>query len=62
LFKDAGFTNINPQPINDVDWGVFVKEGSVESITIDGKSSFKKSNIFSSNAEIVIKYHAKKPK
>lgn len=61
-FKEAGFTNIKLDSIEDLNIGFFVKEGSVESISIDGKDSFKKSSIFDSNAEVVIKYHAKKSK
>ena len=59
-FEEAGFTNVKLYPVADLSIGFFVKEGAVESVTIDGKSSFKKSNIFNSNSEIVIKYHTKK--
>lgn len=61
-FEEAGFKNIALYPIEDIKVGIFTKDGAVESITIDGKDSFKKSNIFSSNAKIVIKYHTKKSK
>ena len=59
-FEEAGFTNVKLYPVADLSIGFFVKEGAVESVTMDGKSSFKKSNIFNSNSEIVIKYHTKK--
>lgn len=60
--RNAGFDNIKLYPIEDVKIGVFTKEGEIESVTIDGQSSFKKSSIFKADSEIVIKYHAKKTK
>lgn len=61
-FVKAGFTNIILSPINDVKIGLMTKEGEVESVTIAGKTSFKKSNVFNANDAVVIKYHAKKAK
>lgn len=60
-FEDAGFTNIKMYPIKDVTLlGLVIREGMVDSVTIDGKKSFKKSSSFNSDAEVVIKYHARK--
>ena len=62
-FEDAGFTNIKMYPIEDVALlGLVIREGAVDSISIDGKKSFKKSSVFNSDAEVVIKYHARKSK
>lgn len=61
-FKDAGFTNITLEAIEDVKIGVFTKDGKVESVIIDEKSTFTKSTIFDPDANVVIKYHTKKTK
>lgn len=61
-FKKAGFTNIKLSPIEDIKIGLLTKEGEVESITIAGKTSFKKSSIFDANDAVVIKYHTKNSK
>lgn len=59
MFKEAGFTKITLKPIKDVKLGIFVKEGKVESVSIDKASSFKKTSVFDSKAEVIITYHAK---
>lgn len=61
-FEDEGFTNIKTYPIADVKLGVFTKDGEVESLTIGGKESFKKSSVFNADDEVVIKYHTKAEK
>ncbi len=60
--EEAGFVNIKTYPIEDLSLGFLTKDGAVESISIAGKDSFKKSSIFNADDEIVIKYHTKKTK
>ena len=59
MFENAGFTNITLKPIKDVKIGLLTKEGEVESVTIDGGSSFRKTSVFDAEAEVVITYHTK---
>lgn len=56
--EDAGFTNISTNVLYDIFWGI-TEEGDVESVSIDGHSDFKKGEIFSQEAPIVITYHMK---
>lgn len=58
--REAGFTNIELKSIKDVIIGVVTKVDEVESISINGDSSFDSDDKFPSNAEIVIKYHKKR--
>lgn len=62
MFKEAGFTKITLNPIKDVKIGFFTKDGEVESVTVDDKSSFRKTSVFSPEAEVVITYHTKENK
>jgi hypothetical protein len=54
----AGFTNIKIEPVYDIYFGFLVSEGELQAVTIDGKSSFKKGDIFQSDAEVIITYHS----
>lgn len=56
--KDAGFTNIKIEPVYDIYFGFLVTEGELKTVTIDGKSSFRKGDIFQSDAEVIITYHS----
>lgn len=56
--KNAGFTNIKIEPIYDMIFGFLVSEGEFKAVTIDGKSNFKKGDIFQSTAEVIITYHS----
>ncbi len=62
LFKDAGFTNVKTEATADLKFGVLAKEGAVSGVSIDGRAAFRKSNIFSADAEIIITYRVKKAK
>lgn len=56
IFKDAGFSNISTQIVYDIVFG-FTDEGEVDDISINGKTDFKKGDVFPKNAKIVITYH-----
>lgn len=56
--KDAGFVNITLEPKYDLIKGWLKKEGSVESITVNGDSSFKANASYRPDAEIIVVYHA----
>ncbi len=61
-FTNAGFENIEKIPIADLKTGWLNREDSVESVTIDGKSGFKKSDRINVAAHIIIRYHVFKNK
>ncbi|MBQ7857459.1 MAG: zinc ribbon domain-containing protein [Oscillospiraceae bacterium] len=57
-FKNAGFTNIKTKILYDIFWG-WTAEGEVENVSINGKTDFKRGDVFAKDAEIVITYHMK---
>lgn len=54
--KALGFTNIKYEVLYDIVFGI-TDEGEVESVSIAGNKDFKKSDVFASDAEIIITYH-----
>ena len=56
--RDAGFVSITLEPKYDLIKGWLRKEGQVESVTINGDSSFKANTLSRPDAEIKIVYHA----
>lgn len=54
--KDLGFTNIKYEVLYDIVFGV-TENGEVESISIAGNKDFKRGDVFTSDAEIIITYH-----
>ncbi len=61
-FRKAGFVSLQPFELHDLKLGWFVKENTVEKITIDGKSEFKEKDRIRLNAEVCIFYHTFKRK
>ncbi len=57
-FKSAGFTNIKCVPLNDLTVGLIKKPGTVESITINGKSVFAGGKKYYPDAAVLISYHS----
>ena len=56
-FEAYGFTNVVLLPHRDLICGWITKDGAVEKVIINGKETFKKKAMFSSNARVVIVYH-----
>ena len=54
---DKGFTNVTLLSTKDLVTGVIKKNGSVESVSINGDTSFTDSTYAYEDADIVIKYH-----
>ncbi len=50
----AGFKQVNTDPVNTAHKD---NEGKVESISIDGKTSFKRAEEFSEKAPVVVRYY-----
>lgn len=55
-FAKAGFSNISYKILYDIVWGV-TPNGSVEKVTVDGKSDFARGEVFPKDAPIIITYH-----
>ena len=58
--KGAGFENIELEPIYDLTIGLLTKNGSVDHVSIAGKTTFGSSDRFRYDDPVVISYHAKK--
>ena len=56
--SEAGFTSISTKKQYDIFWG-WTKEGTVESVSIDGNTDFEEGDVFKKDADIVITYHLK---
>lgn len=54
---DAGFTNVELSPIDDLITGWLTKDGEIEEITVDGKNEFDEGDRYDPNVPIVISYH-----
>lgn len=58
--EGAGFTEIETEVIKDMDVSSTMEDGYVESVTIDGSSSFDKNTAFASGSKVIISYHTLK--
>lgn len=58
--SDSGFYNIELIEEEDLMFGFFAKENEVESVTIDGDSSFSEDDYFPIDAVVEITYHTYK--
>lgn len=58
IFKEAGFTNITTEILYDIVLG-WTEEGEVDKVSINGKTNFKRGDVFAKDASIVITYHMK---
>lgn len=56
--ENAGFTNINTKILYDIVLG-WTAEGEVKSVSIDGRTDYKKGEVFKQDTPIVITYHMK---
>lgn len=53
----AGFTNIETEVLDDLILGFITKDGEVESVSIDGNTTFSKGTRFMPDAAVIITYH-----
>lgn len=56
--KDAGFTNVDSQPVEDLTYEEADKIGTVASVLIGAESSFLKDQAYDKASRILINYHA----
>lgn len=55
--KGKGFSNITFQEVEDLTSSGPMKDGTVESVSINGDSSYKANSSFPKDAEVIITYH-----
>ena len=58
VLEDAGFSNIQTEILYDIVLG-WTDEGEVKSVSIDGRTDFKKGEVFKQDVPVVITYHMK---
>ena len=56
--KKLGFTNIKTDILYDTELGL-TDEGETEAVSINGDDDFKRGDVFSNSAEVIITYHMK---
>ncbi len=56
-FKNKGFQNIEFEKDEDLITGWMTKDGSIESISINGDDDFKAGEIYDEKVTVIIKYH-----
>lgn len=56
-FLDAGFVNVRTEVIYDIITGWITKDGSVESISVDGDTDFIEYASYRPDVEVIITYH-----
>lgn len=55
--EDTGFTNVKTEKIEDLINGWLIKDGQIESVSIQGKTEFQKGQKIPKNARITVTYH-----
>lgn len=55
--EDAGFTNVQTVALDDLVTGWLTDDGEVESVAVDGDTTFSSDDRYDPNIEIVITYH-----
>lgn len=56
-FKDQGFTNIKTEVLDDLVTGWLVKDGEVESVSVDGSEGYSADKWYPNDVEVVVTYH-----
>lgn len=60
--QSLGFTEIYERSVKDLMTGWIKKDGSIESVAVEGNTAFKKNSIYKYDVKIVIEYHTFKSK
>ncbi|GGE32099.1 DUF4839 domain-containing protein [Streptococcus himalayensis] len=55
--KDAGFTNVKVEKIEDLITGLLKKDGQIESVSINGDTDFIKGSKYEKDSKITVTYH-----
>lgn len=59
MLEEAGFTNVDVEAVDDLITGIIQHQGSVESISVEGKRNFKKGDEFDADVHITVRYHSR---
>ena len=62
FFKEAGFASVETVPVPDLITGWFVRDGAIDYVSVDGRTNFRKKDVFRIDAPVVIYYHTFKSK
>ena len=57
IFKGRGFTNIKTEPIYDLIFGWFTKDGEVEDVSVGGDVNYSPNKWVPVDTEVIIRYH-----
>lgn len=57
ILRQAGFEEIKTIPLDDIDSGIEIADGAVESVRINGINEFYANTDFSKNDDVIITYH-----
>lgn len=57
-FEGQGFTNIKTEVLDDLVTGWLVKDGEVESVSVDGDEDYSADEWYPNDVEVVVSYHA----
>lgn len=58
MFENAGFTSVTAKGEGDLIAGLLHKEGDVDSVAVDGSTTFSKGDWVSPDAKVTIRYHS----
>lgn len=56
-FKEKGFKNVETEKLKDLVTGWLVKDGEVESVSVDGDKDYSADDWYLNNVKVVITYH-----
>ena len=56
--SDLGFINIEEKPLYDIVFNI-TSEGEIEDVLIDGKTDYRKGDVFNKDTKVVVSYHMK---
>ena len=56
-FESRGFTNIKLEKLDDLVTGLLIKNGEVESVSVDGDAGYSADTWYPADVEVVITYH-----
>lgn len=55
--REAGFTNVKTEAVEDLVLGLITEDGEVEEVEIGGDTDYESGTQFSKDAEVVVRYH-----
>ena len=56
-FEEQGFTNVKTAILDDLITGWLIKDGEVESVSVDGDEDYSSDTWYPNNVEVIVTYH-----